>query len=576
MNHLNIHIDTYEVDGELIIGNIHMIVNAMDRIAIVGPNGAGKSTFLRIISGEISDYIGNVENIGNISLGYLEQIQFLDESQSVYDELRDAFKEIRMLEEIIKIEERKLSETGEYEKYTEAIEQYKYLGWYTYENEIEKVARGIGIFHLLERTLKQVSWGERTKIALAKTLLAKPEFLLLDEPTNFIDLVSVEWLEKYLTLTWKWGYMIISHDREFLDNTVNKVIEIMGPSEVVITTGNYSDSVIEKQGKLKREKKAYEEQGIMIEGEKALINRFRAWSRAGFAKSREKMLERVEILEKPYERDEIRFHFELPKEKAPENLMRIEEAFIGRRDPLFFIREAGLSEHERIGIVGENGVGKSTFIKTILWNLPEHTEQLKILEWYLSIAKNIEVGYYSQMHETLDIEKTIEENFFLHGLPYSKERIGWILKAFGFGYHDGIRKVSWLSWGERSRLLFAFLCESPSHLLILDEPTNHLDYDTREYLEQALRKYEWAILFISHDRYFVNKLSEKLWIIEDGELIISYGNYEDYRYKKEKWISLDMSLFDAAWEMNLVLEEKLGKVEARRIKEKFARKKRRS
>lgn len=169
-----------------------------------------------------------------MNLGYLEQIHFMDESTTVRDELRNAFSEIRTLEKVIQVEEKKLEETGEYEAYTEAIEKYKLIGGYTYENELERVARGIGIFHLLERTLEGVSGGERTKIALAKTLLSKPEFLLLDEPTNFIDLTSVEWLEKYLEENWKGGYMIVSHDREFLDQTVTKVIEITGPSGIEI------------------------------------------------------------------------------------------------------------------------------------------------------------------------------------------------------------------------------------------------------------------------------------------------------------------------------------------------------
>ncbi len=608
MNHLNIHIDRYDIDGEALISNIHTVINATDKIAIVWPNGVGKSTLLRILSGEITEYLGSIDNVGSMSLGYLEQIHFMDESKLVRDELRDAFREIRSLERTIAIEEKRLEETGEYESYTEAIEQYKLIWGYTYENELERVARGIGIYHLLSRTLAEVSWWERTKIALAKALLSKPEFLLLDEPTNFIDLSSVEWLEHYLEETWKWGYMIVSHDREFLDQTVTKVIEITGPHGIDIFVWDYSESVNEKIHKKSIREKDYEEQQTMIESERELINRFRAGSRAWFAKSRERQLEKVELVDKPLTQNEIKFIFETPKEKSPANLIKIEDVFIGRKDPLFYIRDVGLGAWERIGILGENWVGKSTFIKTILGSLPasvmstessdsvtmtrhlalwdeqdfslhskwqeqEDQPKLKVLEGSLHIAKNISVGYYSQMHESLDTEKTIEENFALHGLPYSKERIWGILKSYGFGYHDGERRVSWLSWGERSRLLFAFLTQKQYHLLVLDEPTNHLDYDTREALEQSLRNYEWAILFISHDRYFVNKLAQKLWIIEDGELIVSYGNYEDYRYKRERWISLDMSLFDAAGEMNMVLEDKLGAVEARRIKEKFARKK---
>ncbi len=581
MKHLNIHIESYEIDGDIILGPIGIIVNATDRIAIVWGNGVGKSTFLKILTGEVKDYHGSIENIGNISLGYLEQIHFLDEKKTVRDELRDAFSEIRRLEKIIEVEEKQLEETWEYEKYTEAIESYKMLWGYTYENEIERVARGIGIFHLLERTLEAVSWGERTKIALAKVLLSRPEFLLLDEPTNFIDLESVEWLEKYLVESWKWGYMIVSHDREFLDNTITAVGEVLWKNGIMMFHGNYSDYVVEKKEQQKRDWKAYDEQETFLESEKTLINRFRAGSRAWFAKSRERQLEKIERKERPEVSLVTKFHFDTPKEKAPELLIKIEEAFIGRRDPLFFVREASLGSRERIGIVGENGVGKSTFIKTILSTLPKkdastYPSEIKVLEGYLSVSKVLSVGYYSQMHEWLDTWKTIEENFFLHGLPYTKERIGGILKSYIFDYHDGARKVSWLSGWERSRLAFALLAEKSYHLLVLDEPTNHLDYETRESLEQALKNYEWSILFISHDRYFVNKIAEKLWIIEDGELMISYGNYEDYRYKKERGISLDMSLFDADGEMNLVLEEKLGAVEARRIKEKFARKKRRN
>ena len=203
MNHLNININTFERDGESIIGNIHTIINKTDRLALIGPNGVGKSTLMRIISGQIKEYDGSIENIGGITLGYLEQIHFMDEYKTIRDELRDAFAEIRELEKTIEIEENNMTETGEFTKYTEALERYKLIGGYTYENDVERVARGIGIFHLLEKPLSEVSGGERTKIALAKILLSRPDFLLLDEPTNFIDLSSVEWLENYLEHTWK-------------------------------------------------------------------------------------------------------------------------------------------------------------------------------------------------------------------------------------------------------------------------------------------------------------------------------------------------------------------------------------
>ena len=560
MNHLNININTFERDGEIIIGNIHTIINQTDRLALIGPNGVGKSTLMRIISGQIWEYDGSIDNIWGITLGYLEQIHFMDEKKTIRDELRDAFEEIRVLEKTIEKEEIYMTETGEYIAYTEALERYKLIGGYTYENEVERVGRGIGIFHLLEKPLSEVSGGERTKIALAKILLSRPEFLLLDEPTNFIDLTSVEWLENYLEHTWKWWYLIVSHDREFLDRTCTTTIEVLGKNGINIYSWDYTYSVEERKKLRSLQDKKYEEQQIMIEGEKKLINRFRAGSRAGFAKSRERQLEKVELLEKVERQTWVSFIFSYDKH-WPETLIKIEDAFIGRKEPLFYIRSVSMIKWDRVWIVWENWVGKSTFVKTILG-------EMKSLEGYLHIHENARILYFSQLHETLDIEKSIYDNFLIHWLSYTKERVGSIISTYGFAFHDASKLVWNLSGWERSRLLFALLSQNSlawklwefsenSNLLVLDEPTNHLDADTRESLERAIREYPGSMLFISHDRYFVNKLAEKLWIIEDGELIISYGNYEDYRYKKERGIDLDMSLFNIDGELDIVLEEKL-------------------
>lgn len=568
MRHIIVSIDKYEIRGKEILSNLSCTINNSDRIAVVGGNGVGKTTFMKILTGEIHEIVGKIDNIGSIGLGYLSQIHFDVEDRVVRDELRLAFSEVRDAEKSLQDAEKCMMEHPEdmdtIGRYTEELDRFHMIGWYDVENKLERVARGIGIFELLWRRISEVSWGQRTKIALAKILLSAPEFLLLDEPTNFIDLQSVEWLEKYLVDTWKGWYMIISHDREFLDKTCDLVYEIVPWHPLQIYHGNYTFSVAQKAKSEERQWKTYEEQQTMIQSEKALINRFRAGSRASFSKSRERALEKVDILERPYIPPRTNFQFAFG-ERSQEKVFSFKECFIGRKDPLFYIPDIILSEGERIGIIGENGVGKSTFLKTLLG-------QIEPLDGYCQKGKWLEISYYSQMHEELAQDKNVNDNFVLHGLNFTRERLASILGQYGFTFTDIDRKISSFSGWQISKILFAVLGQKPSNFLILDEPTNHLDYEARESLEQSLQKYPGTILFISHDRYFINKIATKLWIIEDGEMTVNYGNYSDYQYKKEYGLQYDASLFDESAEMNLILEEKLGKNEAKRIAEKFGRK----
>lgn len=372
MNHIIVSIDKYEVRGKEILSDISCTINASDRIAIVGGNGVGKTTFMKILTGEITEFDGSINNIGSISLGYLSQIHFDTEDRKVRDDLRLAFREVREAERALIDAESYMSEHPEdmdaIERYTEELDRFQMLGGYEVENRLERVARGIGIFELLERPIREVSGGQRTKIALAKVLLSAPDFLLLDEPTNFIDLQSVEWLEKYLIDNWKGGYMIISHDRQFLDKTCDIVYEIVPGHPLQVYHGNYTYSVEQKAKISERQWKVYEEQQTMIESEKALINRFRAGSRASFAKSRERSLEKLDVIAKPYVPPVTNFQFAFG-ERSQEKVFSFKECFIGREEPLFYIQDLVLSERERVGIIGENGAGKSTFMKTILGQL---------------------------------------------------------------------------------------------------------------------------------------------------------------------------------------------------------------
>lgn len=504
-----------------------------------------------------------------MKLWYLHQIYSDNEEKTVKQELSEAFMQIQSMEKQLKDLEEAMADNHDLiDEYTSLLEQFNNIGGYDYENKVHGVANGIGILELLDKKLVEISGGQRTKVALAKVLLESPDILFLDEPTNFIDMASVEWLESYLQNKWAGGYVIVSHDREFLDKTCSKTLEIQPARSATMYHSNYTDYVLEREKVEKKKMDDWERQQEYIGKQEQLINRFRAGSRAGWAKSREKMIDRMEKVEKPFIPRKPKFFFEYTGE-SPEKLFSYKEAFIGRKtDALFFINEIILHKWMRVWVVGENGVGKSTFIKTILGQIP-------LLDGYQSIWKSSEILYYSQMHEELYRELTMRENFKKHGINYPDEHLIWLIKHYLFDKTDLDKKVSDLSGGQTSKLLFCILGQKKSNLLILDEPTNHLDYDTRESLEYALKQYEGTILFISHDRYFVNKLASHVWFIDGGELSLSYGNYEDYRFKKEHKLDMDMHLFDEDAQLNLVLEEKLGEKEFKRLKNKFWKDKKR-
>lgn len=369
MKHLSVDVTRYEVDGTDILRGLSCVINENDRIGMVGANGAGKTTFMKIITGDITAYDGSISNTGSMSLGYLSQIHFDAEDRSVKDELRLAYTDILRLEQELAYAEEHMDDENGVERYSEALEKFHIYGGYDYEREIDRVARGLGIFELINSSIKEISGGQRTKVALAKVLLSRPDFLFLDEPTNFIDLASVEWLEEYLNETWKGGFMIISHDREFLDATCSIIYDVEKVRPLEIYHGNYSKYIAEKYKREEKAAKVYEEQQEHLKSEKQLINRFRAGSRAGFAKSRERALEKVELIPPPLIPFRPTFLWNFT-ERPSDKIVYFKEAFIGRDEPLFYIPEVTFGAGHRIGIVGENGVGKSTFLKTILGKIP--------------------------------------------------------------------------------------------------------------------------------------------------------------------------------------------------------------
>lgn len=568
MNHIRINIENYETNKKEILKDISFILNENDRIAIVWPNWVGKTTFFKILSWEILDFSWKIENFGSLTLGYLSQIHFDDEARTVREELRLAFSEILKLEEELSVLEKNMSEDSwdidNIDKYSQALEKFNMIWWYGIEYEIHRVANWLWIVNLLDRSINEVSGWQRTKIALAKILLEKPDFLLLDEPTNFIDLASTEWLEKYLATIWKWWYMIVSHDRDFLDKTCTKTYEMSWARALDFYSGNYSYYVKEKAKNELIIMEDFERQNEYIKSQTQLINRFRAGSRAWWAKSREKMIDKIEIIERPIISKKPKFQFTF-EEPSGNRILYFKEVFIGREEPLFFISEIELTLGQKVWIIWENWSGKSTFLKTILG-------QIKALDWLINTGKWLKISYFSQLHEELDRELTLRENFIKHWFDFPLEKLTAIITNYLFEREDIDKKVKEFSWGQVSKLLFAILGQKESNFLIFDEPTNHLDYEFREALEQDLSKYKWTILFISHDRYFINKIATHLWIIKDSELIVSYGNYEDYQYKLERWLNYDATLFDEEANLNFTLQEKVWDREAKRIMKKFWKK----
>lgn len=571
MKHLKIKINSLEFDWETILKDIDFTLNKTDRVSIVWANWAWKTTLLKVLTWEIKTYDWSIDNVWNLTLWYLKQIHSNDETKLVRQELKEAFTDIINMENELSEIEKQMSENPQdidiIEKYTSLLEQFNNIWWNDFNNKIHNVASWIWIFELLNKQLNEVSWWQRTKIALAKVLLESPDILFLDEPTNFIDMWSVEWLESFLQNKWKSGYVIISHDREFLDKTCDKTYEVQPKRGITFYHSNYTWYLDERERTEKKKLEVYKREQEFIEKEEKLIDRFRAWSRAWWAKSRWKALEKREVLTPPYIPQKPKFFFNYTWE-IPEKVLSFKECFIWRTEPLFYINEVYLYKKQRIWIVWENWVWKSTFLKTIIWELEE-------LDWFYSKWKWVKFWYYSQLHEELRKDKTIRENFELNWINYPEQNLIWLLKHYLFEREDLDKKVSDLSGWQTSKLLFAILWQKEYNLLILDEPTNHLDYDTRESLELALKNFNWSILFISHDRYFVNKLATNIWFIDNNELSVSYWNYEDYRFKKEHNIDMDMSLFDEEAQLNLVLEEKLWERQFKRLKDRFSGKKHR-
>lgn len=522
--------------AESIIEEINFEVKGKEKIAIVGRNGAGKSTLLRALidNDMISEGIGeekfNIikESVKNI--GYLKQMSFEDEECTMYDEILKIYKPITDLEEkISKLEkELQINSTEELAKeYTKAMDRYEFLDGYTYKKEYETAIRKFGFSDEDKiKKLKEFSGGQRTKISFIKLILSKPDLLLLDEPTNHLDITTIEWLETYLK-TYPKAVVIVSHDRMFLNKIVDKVYEIEY-GNLTAYSGNYE--FFEKQKKInyERQLKDYEYQTQEIKRLTALVERFRyKATKAKMAQAKLKQIERMAKLEEPnkYDLKTFKTTFSINKESG-KNILHVRNLHIGYDKSLVEIN-LDLYKGQKLAIIGSNGTGKSTFLKTLMG-------RQNFISGTFEFGTNVEIGYFDQQMAVLNPQNTVFDEMYDRFPELTVTEVRNSLASFMFYGDDVFKEISVLSGGEKVRLELCEILKKGPNVLILDEPTNHMDIIGKESLENMLKEYKGTIIFVSHDRYFVNKIADCLLVFENGEVNFYPYNYQNYLENKEK------------------------------------------
>lgn len=522
--------------ADLILSNIKLELHDRDRTALVGRNGAGKSTLLKIIAGELSHDSGQIVKPKDVTIGYLSQHTGLESDLTIWEEMLSVFDEVREMEQKLRDIEQKMSDPanygqdGAYEKilseYDRLQESFKDIGGYQYESDIRSILHGFRFFEEDHHTnISTLSGGQKTRLALAKLLLTKPDLLILDEPTNHLDIETMAWLEKYLQ-NYPGALLLVSHDRYFLDQIVTQVYEL-SRHEISIFHGNYSKYLDQKAQSYERDMKLFEKQ----QGEIAKLEDFiqRNLARASTTKraqSRRKQLEKMEIMDRPAgDEKSASFSFSIEKQSGNDVLLVVDGAVGYNGKPLAKNVELSITRGDSIALVGPNGIGKSTLLKTIIKKLP-------LLSGDIKYGSNVQIGYYDQEQADLSSNKTVLQELWDHYPMTSEKDIRTVLGNFLFSGDDVLKIVSSLSGGEKARLALAILMLQKANLLILDEPTNHLDLDSKEVLENSLVDYPGTILFVSHDRYFINRLATKVVELSENGTVEYLGDYDYYVEKK--------------------------------------------
>ena len=520
---------------DTVLSNVSFHIEDYEKAAIVGINGAGKTTLLRIIVGELAPDSGQVILSKGKTIGYLAQNAGLQSENSIYDELLSVKSNLVALEQQIRETELAMKDAGEaalsslMEKYSLLTHKYESGGGYTYKSELIGVLKGLGFSEEeFSKSIATLSGGQKTRVALGKLLLLSPDLIILDEPTNHLDMQSIAWLETYL-LNYKGAVLIVSHDRFFLDRIAGKIIEL-DQSQATVFSGNYSDYAKKKEQLRLAAWNAYLNQQREIRHQEEVIEKLRSFNREKSikrAESREKMLDKIEVLDKP---TEVRadMHLSLtPRIKSGNDVLVVEElskAFDSQA--LFTDVSFAVKRGEHVAIIGDNGTGKTTLLKILNGLLPADSGVFRL-------GTNVEIGYYDQEHHVLHSEKTLFEEIS-DDYPYlTNTEIRNVLAAFLFTGDDVFKRVCDLSGGEKGRVSLAKLMLSNANFLILDEPTNHLDIMSKEILEDALNRYEGTVLYVSHDRYFINKTASRILELTGRTFVNYIGNYDYYLEKKD-------------------------------------------
>ena len=564
-----------------VLKNVSFHIEDHEKAAIVGINGAGKTTLLRIIVGEMTPDDGQVVLAKDKTLGYLAQNSTVDTSHTIYEELLSVKADLLRLEEKIRECENNMKHAeGDaledlMKQYTSLTHAFETGGGYLYRSELVGVLKGLGFTEdEFSKPVATLSGGQKTRVALGRLLLQNPDLIILDEPTNHLDMNSIAWLETYL-LNYKGAVLIVSHDRYFLDRIAGKVIEI-DQSKATTFMGNYSDYAVKKEQLRVATWNAYMNQQRDIKHQEEVIEKLKSFNREKSikrAESREKMLDKIEVIEKP---SEVRTDMKLtltPRILSGNDVLTVEhlsKSFDSHK--LFTDVNFEIKRGEHVAIIGDNGSGKTTLLKILNGLVPADQGTFRL-------GSNVEIGYYDQEHHVLHSEKTLFEEIS-DDYPYlNNTQIRNVLAAFLFTGEDVFKRISDLSGGERGRVSLAKLVLSNANFLILDEPTNHLDIMSKEILEDALNGYEGTILYVSHDRYFINRTAHRILDLTEGQFVSYVGNYDYYLEKHDTVMAAieanapqnadaDSAVAAKATESEVKLDWKAQKEEQARLRKK--------